>query len=650
MASQLFTNNAKSVLASSLTAIATSLTVTAGQGVRFPTITGSDYFLATLCQQGSSGEINFEVIKVTARSTDTFTIVRAQEGTTALAYSAGDKVELRLTKETMEGLRDFLQTGTGAVTRTVRTKLREIVSVLDFCANGTSGAAVDPTGAVDSTLGIQAAINQIAAGAMGGTVFFPPGVYLVSATLAITTDAVLLRSDDRQMTQIRRASNYGPTVKFSKNTSTRISGGGVFGIAFYDQNNSMTVATSPAHIVLDYTDQVKIKEVTTIDGAGGIRLLSANNTFIDTVFISSSSGSPTGKNGIAIAPTAISGATSLTPSIIWMNNVDMLLGTGVAVTNTMDYGLLVQNVDGLFVSNMHIFDTALADVKIASTTGAQVSNLYFSNIMLDHCAGYGVLMDGTSSVTSFEFTGKISSLGAGGTAVHGIAITSPCQDVKLAVSIEGFNASGIYIDNASANDIAIHPGIIRNNDADNASTVGGGIFIQQANRTSITGGLIGGAGKQDWGIRIGSQVSKINISGVSITDNGGVGIQIDASSNYINIVGCNLSSNPSGGLLDSSSGNTKLIRDCLGVTPIFASATWDPGSCVNGATVNTTIAVTGVSLGDFVTVSFSATLSGLIPSCYCIAGNVIVILTNNTGGATDLASMTVYVKVEKRFL
>ena len=105
MATQLFANNAKTVLASGISAVATSLTVTAGTGLLFPVITGSDYFLATLCQLSVTGEINFEIVKVTARTSDVFTIVRAQESTTALAYVAGDKVELRLTKETMERLR-----------------------------------------------------------------------------------------------------------------------------------------------------------------------------------------------------------------------------------------------------------------------------------------------------------------------------------------------------------------------------------------------------------------------------------------------------------------------------------------------------------------------------------------------------------------
>ena len=90
----LFTNNAAATLASSITVGATSLTVTTGQGTLFPTITGSNIFYITLTDAATGNLI--EIVKVTARTGDTMTIVRAQDNTTAHAYSAGDKVELRL--------------------------------------------------------------------------------------------------------------------------------------------------------------------------------------------------------------------------------------------------------------------------------------------------------------------------------------------------------------------------------------------------------------------------------------------------------------------------------------------------------------------------------------------------------------------------
>lgn len=95
-----FANNATSNLASGITNTATSLTVTTGQGALFPTLGGSDYFYCTLAN--TSGTI--EIIKVTARSSDTFTIVRAQDDTTASSWQSNDTVELRLVAASLNDL------------------------------------------------------------------------------------------------------------------------------------------------------------------------------------------------------------------------------------------------------------------------------------------------------------------------------------------------------------------------------------------------------------------------------------------------------------------------------------------------------------------------------------------------------------------
>jgi len=95
-----FTNNATTTLASNITSSATSLTVSASSGSLFPTLGGSDYFYCTLAN--TSGAI--EIVKVTARSTDTFTITRGQDGTTGQAWNSGDKVELRLVAASLNDL------------------------------------------------------------------------------------------------------------------------------------------------------------------------------------------------------------------------------------------------------------------------------------------------------------------------------------------------------------------------------------------------------------------------------------------------------------------------------------------------------------------------------------------------------------------
>lgn len=95
-----FTNNASSTLASGITNVATSLTVASGNGALFPTLSAGDYFYCTLTN--AIGTI--EIVKVTARSTDTFTITRAQDGTSAAAWNTGDKVELRLVSASLNDL------------------------------------------------------------------------------------------------------------------------------------------------------------------------------------------------------------------------------------------------------------------------------------------------------------------------------------------------------------------------------------------------------------------------------------------------------------------------------------------------------------------------------------------------------------------
>ena len=64
---------------------------------------------------------------------------------------------------------------TGAVTRTVQAKLQESVSVLDFGA--------DPSGVLDSTTAIQAAITAATAGSR--SVYVPGGTYTVSSVLTV---------------------------------------------------------------------------------------------------------------------------------------------------------------------------------------------------------------------------------------------------------------------------------------------------------------------------------------------------------------------------------------------------------------------------------------------------------------------------------
>lgn len=88
-----FANNAFGTLNASIASGDASLTLSSGQGARFPSLSAGDYFYATLIDTSN----NLEVVKCTARSSDVLTITRGQESTTAIAFAVGDRVELRVT-------------------------------------------------------------------------------------------------------------------------------------------------------------------------------------------------------------------------------------------------------------------------------------------------------------------------------------------------------------------------------------------------------------------------------------------------------------------------------------------------------------------------------------------------------------------------
>src|SRR6516164_2816868 len=104
----LWSNNASTTVSGSITAVATSVALSAGTGALFPNPTGGNYYIATFYDQATK-TVN-EIVRVTAMAGDVATIVRAQEGTTAKAWNAGDIFANLVTAGTLNA---FVQAGTG---------------------------------------------------------------------------------------------------------------------------------------------------------------------------------------------------------------------------------------------------------------------------------------------------------------------------------------------------------------------------------------------------------------------------------------------------------------------------------------------------------------------------------------------------------
>lgn len=109
------TNNAASRLAAGIGTSDTSITLTPGDGARFPALSAGEWFPATVIDALG----NFEIVKVTSRASDVLTVQRGQEQTSIRAFEPGNRIELRVTAGTIDELRaevlSVLPPGTGPI-------------------------------------------------------------------------------------------------------------------------------------------------------------------------------------------------------------------------------------------------------------------------------------------------------------------------------------------------------------------------------------------------------------------------------------------------------------------------------------------------------------------------------------------------------
>lgn len=93
---------------------------------------------------------------------------------------------IELAASTGSTLVSTIQSGTGTVTRTVASKLNDVLSVKDFGAVG--------DGITDDTVAIQAAINYTGS-KLGGTILLPAGSYKITSTLSCLYPNILFVGD-----------------------------------------------------------------------------------------------------------------------------------------------------------------------------------------------------------------------------------------------------------------------------------------------------------------------------------------------------------------------------------------------------------------------------------------------------------------------
>lgn len=160
-----FTNNFVATLAAAISDADTVITLDAGSGAKLPNYGGGDYEYMTIGNVSN----NLEIVKVTQRAGDILTITRAQDGTTAKAWNAGDQINSRPCAAAMN---DALQVN---------------VAKADVDSQVFTGTPAMPTGTIAVT---QAAGNNTTR--IATTAFVTNAIATAEAALEAYADAAVL--------------------------------------------------------------------------------------------------------------------------------------------------------------------------------------------------------------------------------------------------------------------------------------------------------------------------------------------------------------------------------------------------------------------------------------------------------------------------
>lgn len=172
----LLRNNAISKLAGSIDSSQTIISVTEGDGDRFPSPGGGDWFPLTI-ESISGGSVTREIVKCTSRDGATLTVERAQEGTTAEEFLSGDRVELRYTAAVHDALKSLIGENTTAI-----GELAAVTATAFMKADGSQPAWTAPA---SSTLETASAIALV----VGSTIVqIDAGTSVTLPTLSNGTD------------------------------------------------------------------------------------------------------------------------------------------------------------------------------------------------------------------------------------------------------------------------------------------------------------------------------------------------------------------------------------------------------------------------------------------------------------------------------
>jgi len=403
----------------------------------------ADFALTPLATQAGAGMVGFTPV---AGLVTTNVQAAIAEMIADLAASSGSS------------LIGFTQAEVGAKAGTLQAKAREFVSATDFFADGVSGAAVDPTGAIDSTLGIQAALNT------GRAVFLPQGTYKISQRLLLQSFQLFFGEGANSIIRLANGVSAGLT------NDSMIQCGAVNSVI-----TDLAIDGNAANNNGDYYSAIsgsaslgaKIRNLyissvfgNAISGSSSIGLLISNIRFHD---ITGMTGDP-GECIYLFASTraAITNivATDVDDHVIYISGLDATPSTDIVVSNVVAnnagrsaLGSSAFNVLGRCV-NISFSNCVANDCDLGYTVNASsADNSTPYNILLSNCSAYRSYRSGfsfqgvgTGSDMNIVMSGILSNesgRAVAGVTAYGILFTLTNKITMSGVQVEKSNDDGV---------------------------------------------------------------------------------------------------------------------------------------------------------------------------------------------------------------
>ena len=513
--------------------------------------------------------------------------------------SAGDEVTFITNQYAMSqsfsASENVTYTPTGGTATTVSShlkvvdaKLAETVSVKDFGAKG--------DGVTDDTAAIQAAIDSVPT---GGKVVVPLGKYIVTDTITIS-QPIILEGVSAGFEEAWSDTDFivkGSVIEL-KTGSFNSSSKPIIDITYAGSLNEQRVNAVIQDLVIHGNRGTKANptdaaaKVNNTYGIGirasGTRYLKLDNVYCLRCAEDGFKAVTGGTNNISTNNVQIEGGAFLgngDDGIDWSGGDSFLTRTQCGYNG----GDGIATSGGLSLNSPRCWDNFQNGLRIAGDDNDVNGGHYYDN---ERC---GILISGSTNRNN----------------VTGVV----CQDNGKDTTETDQNRSGVRVSGATTN--CTITGLNTSNKQESGTTNSDG--------TALAG--------QRYGLHIAAtaSVSYINIAG----DNNGLSKITDLSSTSAGALGA----------ISVGDSSTKArITDVL-----FGTVTFDPNNLNTGESQTVSVAITGASVGDTVSVALDSITSGSwqISGAVHPSGLVKVTITNHNASAVDLPSGNVNVLVFK---